>query len=101
MIVCSGKSVFEGIAIGPIHVYKKEEQSVKRTKVTDLDAEVARYTAARETAIEQLQALHDKAVVEVGESGAEIFVALEEKNACCAVILNPFPFEKQEIRLVL
>lgn len=46
MIVCSGKSVFEGIAIGPIHVYKKEEQSVKRTKVTDLDAEVARYTAA-------------------------------------------------------
>ncbi len=75
MIVCSGKSVFEGIAIGPIHVYKKEEQSVKRTKVTDLDAEVARYTAARETAIEQLQALHDKAVVEVGESGAEIFEA--------------------------
>lgn len=75
MIVCSGKSVFEGIAIGPIHVYKKEEQSVKRTKVTDLDAEVARYTAARETAIEQLQTLHDKAVVEVGESGAEIFEA--------------------------
>lgn len=75
MIVCSGKSVFEGIAIGPIHVYKREEQSVKRTKVTDLDAEVARYTAARETAIEQLQALHDKAVVEVGESGAEIFEA--------------------------
>lgn len=46
MIVCSGKSVFEGIAIGPIHVYKKEEQSVKRTKVTDLDAEVARYTVS-------------------------------------------------------
>ncbi|MBP3718719.1 MAG: phosphoenolpyruvate--protein phosphotransferase, partial [Eubacterium sp.] len=51
------------------------EQSVKREKVTDVEAEIERYAAARETAIEQLQALYDKAVKEVGEASAEIFEA--------------------------
>ena len=40
-----------------------------------MEAEVARYAAARETATEQLQALYEKAVKEVGEAGAEIFEA--------------------------
>ena len=43
--------------------------------MTDVEAEVARYAAARETATEQLQALYEKAVKEVGEAGAEIFEA--------------------------
>ena len=75
MIVLEGKAVFEGIAIGKLSVYKKAEQSVKREKVADVEAEVARYTEAREKAVEQLQALYEKAVKEVGESGAEIFEA--------------------------
>ena len=75
MTIYEGKSVFEGVAIGKISVYTKSEQSVKRTKVEDTEAEKARYAAARETAIEQLKALYEKAVKEVGESGAEIFEA--------------------------
>ncbi len=75
MIILEGKAVFEGVAIGRLSVYKKAEQSVKREKVTDVEAEIERYAAARETAIEQLQALYDKAVKEVGEAGAEIFEA--------------------------
>ncbi len=75
MIIYEGKSVFSGIAIGKLSVYKKNEQTVKREKVADVEAEVARYADAREKTIEQLQALHDKAVKEVGEAGAEIFEA--------------------------
>lgn len=75
MIVLDGKAVFEGIAIGKLFVYKKKEQTVKREKVQDIAAEIKRYEAAKDLAIEQLQALHEKAVKEVGEAGAEIFEA--------------------------
>lgn len=68
-----GKSVFGGIAIGKISVYKKDEQLVKRIKIEDADAEMARYTEARNTAAEQLQKLYDKALKEVGEANAAIF----------------------------
>ena len=73
MIVYEGKAVFEGIAIGKLSVYKKNEETVKREKVEDVEAEVARYASAREEAVEQLQALYEKAVKEVGEASAEIF----------------------------
>lgn len=69
----SGKSVFGGIAIGKIRVYKKEEQQVKRVKVTDVDAELSRYEEAKKKAIAQLQGLYDKALKEVGEANAAIF----------------------------
>ncbi len=75
MIVLEGKAVFEGVAIGKLSIYKKAEQSVKREKVADVEAEIARYEKARELAVEQLQALYDKAVKEVGEASAEIFEA--------------------------
>ncbi len=48
MVIYEGKSVFEGIAIGKISVYAKNEQSVKRVKVEDTDAEIKRYEKARE-----------------------------------------------------
>ncbi len=75
MVVYSGKAVFEGVAIGKLSVYKKNEETVKREKVADVEAEVARYAAAREGAVEELQALYEKAVKEVGEASAEIFEA--------------------------
>ena len=55
MVIYEGKAVFEGVAIGKLSVYKKNEETVKREKVTDVEAEVARYAAARETATEQLR----------------------------------------------
>lgn len=73
MKVYNGKSVFSGIAIGKISVYKKGEQQVKRTKISDTGAELARYEAAKEKAAEQLQRLYDKALKEVGEANAAIF----------------------------
>lgn len=69
----SGKKIFNGIAIGRIKFYSKAENTVVRTKVDDVDAEIARYEAAKATAIEQLNGLYEKALVEVGEEGAELF----------------------------
>lgn len=68
-----GKSIFKGVAIGRILFYSKNQQQVKRTKVEDVEAEILRYEKAKENAIEQLNALHDKAVAEVGETNAMIF----------------------------
>ena len=73
MQIYKGKSVFGGIAIGKISVYKKDEQLVKRVKIEDADAEMKRYTAARNIAAAQLQKLYDKALKEVGEANAAIF----------------------------
>lgn len=69
----TGKSIFKGTAIGRILFYSKNQQQVKRTKVEDIEAEVARYEEAKAKAIEQLGKLHDKAVAEVGEDNAMIF----------------------------
>ena len=68
-----GKPVFSGIAIGKIAILKKDDQSVKRTHVEDTAGELARVTEAKEKALGQLKALYEKAVKEVGESGAMIF----------------------------
>ena len=75
MVIYEGKAVFEGVAIGKISVYAKNEQSVKRIKVDDTAAEIERYAKARDKSIEQLKALYEKAVKEVGEASAEIFEA--------------------------
>ena len=73
MQVYSGKSVFRGIAIGKISVYKKNEQQVKRVRTEDTKGELARYEAAKAAAIEQLQELYQKALKEIGEANAAIF----------------------------
>ncbi len=68
-----GKTIFGGISIGKILFYEKNQQQVKRVKVEDTAAEIARYEAAKQIAIAQLNELHDKAVVDVGEANAMIF----------------------------
>ena len=69
----TGKSVFAGVAIGKVMLYDKGQQKVKRKKVEDTVHEVARYQEACEKAKEELACLYDKALKEVGESGAAIF----------------------------
>ncbi len=69
----SGKSVYKGIVSGPVVVLRKNDYQVKRGKITDADAEMARIADAVETSQGQLQKLYDKAVKEVGEASAAIF----------------------------
>ena len=73
MKIFCGKSVFGGVAAGTIRLYKKDEQKIKRERIEDAEAEVARYNMARNEAVEQLGALYEKALKEVGESNAAIF----------------------------
>lgn len=72
-MVLEGKSVFGGIAIGRLSIYNKKENQVKREKITDVEAEITRFTDAKETAKEQLKGFYKKAVKEVGEVNAAIF----------------------------
>ena len=68
-----GKSVYKGIAMGPVVVLKKNDYQVKRTRIEDAEAEAARVDVALKASQEQLQKLYDKAVKEVGEASAAIF----------------------------
>lgn len=68
-----GKTIYNGIAIGRIWFYEKNQQQVKRVKTDNPKAEIARYEKAKEIAIAQLNDLHNKAVTDVGEANAMIF----------------------------
>ena len=68
-----GKSVFGGIAMGRLSVYHKTDNAVKRTKITDIEAEKKRFEDAKEEAKRQLGVFYEKAVREVGEVNAAIF----------------------------
>lgn len=69
----SGKSIFRKVAIGRIFFYEKNTAVVKRIKVDDPKAEMERFEEAKEAAKAQLQGLYEKALQEVGDSGAAIF----------------------------
>lgn len=68
-----GKSVYGAIAVGRISIFKRQDVQVKRIKVEDINAEIARLEAAKENAIAQLQEIYEKALREVGEVNAQIF----------------------------
>ncbi|MDY4692123.1 MAG: phosphoenolpyruvate--protein phosphotransferase [Blautia sp.] len=73
MKILSGKAVFSGIAIGRISILQQEDFSVKRIKIQDTQKEIERVSQAKEKAVSQLRKLYEKALREVGESGAAIF----------------------------
>ena len=73
MICIEGKTAFSGIAIGPIREFAKKSSAVRRSHVDDTAAECTRFEEAKNVAMEELGALYDKAVKEVGEDNAAIF----------------------------
>ena len=73
MRVATGKSILNGIAIGPLRIYKKAETRTAMASSLTPEEEWARFAAAKEKAQEQLAGLYDKALDEVGEDNAAIF----------------------------
>lgn len=73
MLEYSGKSAYKGIAIGKIKVFTKQPRGVFRKKIQDTAIELSRFESALEKAKNQLKQLYEKALGEVGESGAAIF----------------------------
>ena len=69
----TGKAVYKGITMGEILVLRKDDDLVKRDRIDNSEAEIERFTKARDQASAQLGELYEKAVKEVGESSAAIF----------------------------
>lgn len=68
-----GKGVYGAVAIGKISVYKRQELSVKRTRIEDVEAEKKRVEHAKEISKQELSDIYEKALREVGETNAQIF----------------------------
>ncbi|MDF2944923.1 MAG: phosphoenolpyruvate--protein phosphotransferase [Herbinix sp.] len=68
-----GKSAYNGIAIGNIKLYKKDNQIVNRKHIDDVKKEQERFEEAKAEAVKQLQSLYEKALKEVGAASAAIF----------------------------
>lgn len=73
MTVINGKGVYGAIAIGKVSVFKRKDTAVKRVHIEDKEAEKARLAAAKAASLEQLSAIYEKALREVGEANAQIF----------------------------
>lgn len=73
MLKLNGKGVYGAVATGKISVFKRQEAQVRRIHVEDTVAELARVDAAKKKASEQLSAIYEKALKEVGETNAQIF----------------------------
>ena len=73
MQVGTGKSVLNGIASGKLKIYKKKDTAISTAPVADTAAELERFEAACQKAIEQQTALYEKALAEAGEDIAEVF----------------------------
>lgn len=69
----AGKAVYKGTACGKIHVLKKKNIVIDKSKKIDPDEEKERVRVAIEDSVEQLQKLYEKALEEVGEESAAIF----------------------------
>lgn len=69
----SGKGVYGAIAIGKISVFRRQDMRVRRVKVDNPEAELQRFSDAKQAALKQLGEIHEKAVVELGEATAQIF----------------------------
>ncbi len=89
MLTLTGKSVFSGVAIGPIQFYKRPENIIKRYHIEDIPAEKKRFEDAKATALQQLHELYERALGEVGEGGAMIFeihqMMLEDLDYCDSI----------------
>lgn len=73
MIKLKGKGVCTAIAIGKAKIVGNTTLVAHRREITDIDAEIKRYEQAKNQAISQLGRIYKKALLEVGETSAQIF----------------------------
>lgn len=69
----TGKGVYGAVAVGKISVFKRQDVRVKRIRIEDTKAEIARLEAAKKKTISQLKEIYEMALKEVGEANAQIF----------------------------
>ena len=69
----TGKSIWDGIAIGRLRWFQKREVQAQSISGLTPEEELERFEQARARAQAQLRSLHESAVGEVGEDNAAIF----------------------------
>lgn len=72
-MILGGIGASSGVAIGKVFIKKQGTTSVPNTKIENVEAEIERFEAAKSEAINELKALYEKALSEVGEEHAGIF----------------------------
>lgn len=73
MKIYTGKGVYSAVAFGKISLFRKQETVIRQVRIIDTETEKARVETAKAAATEQLQAIYEKALKEVGETNAQIF----------------------------
>ena len=73
MLKFTGKGIYGAVAIGNISVFERRGINVRRRRVENVHAEIARFEDAKATAIGQLTDIYEKALKEVGEANAQVF----------------------------
>lgn len=73
MIEINGKTVFNSLAMGPLHFLDPREKVIKRLKTDDPKRELERLKNASEKAKNELRELYQKALISVGEANAQVF----------------------------
>lgn len=68
-----GKGVSQGVVSGKLYFLQRKDATIVKGENCDLGAEQARLDAAKETAIEQLEALAEKTREESGDEAAMLF----------------------------
>ena len=69
----TGKGVYGAIAIGKVSLFQRQDIQVKRLHIENEESEIERFEEAKEKAVSQLKEIYEKALVEVGETNAQIF----------------------------
>ena len=90
MIIYPGVVANTGIAIGSVLVYKRTEKSIERYKINCVEDEIQRFNEAKETTIDKLKELYQKASAKAGEESAMIFevhqMMVNDPEYCNSVI---------------
>ena len=69
-----GRAVMGGIIFGKLVFYQRDEQVVKKRKVGNPQLELQRYEYARDRAINELDALYEREIKNIGKDHADIFM---------------------------
>ena len=100
MVLLQGKGVSKGVVKGPLYFLGRQDNTVVKRIVEDIEAEKERFAAAQEAATLQLTALADRCREEAGEESAILFethamfvededmveaiISFIEEEGCCA-----------------
>lgn len=73
MLAFKGRGICGGVAIGKLSLFRRRDITVRRCTVENTQEQKERVADARKRSLAQLQEIHDRALKEVGEQGAQIF----------------------------